>query len=95
MQDEKQEKRFSQKDLDYYLGVKTSEDRRRHSALVDDLSSVLGVERSDVPNAVRRLRLEREAEAQGIQDKELYAKKKELEEQNAQLRQAQQAELAT
>lgn len=94
VQDEKQEKRFSQKDLDYYLGVKTSEDRRRHSALVDDLSSVLGVERSDVPNAVRRLRLEREAEEQGIQDKELYAKKKELEEQNAQLRQAQQAELA-
>lgn len=90
----KEERLFTQKDVDYLIGKKTSEDRRRHSALVDDLSSVLGVERSDVPNAVRRLRLEREAEEQGIQDKELYAKKKELEEQNAQLQQAQQAEAA-
>ena len=90
---EKQGERFfTQRDVDYLIGKKTSEVTRKHSSLLDDLSSILGVDRSNVINEVRRQRLESEAERQGIADTELYAQKRQLEEQNAYLVQTQQAE---
>lgn len=90
---EKQGERvFTQHDVDYLIGRKTSEVTRKHSALLDDLSSILGVDRSNVINEVRRQRLESEADKQGIVDKELYARSRQLEEVNAQLLQTQQTE---
>lgn len=77
----KQERTFTQRDVDYMIGKKTSELTRKHSALLDDLSSLLGVERDKVTDLVRKQRFENEAESAGVADKELYAKYKDAEEQ--------------
>ena len=47
------DRRFSQKDLDYIIGKKTGELTRKHSALLDNLSVMLGVPREQVSTAVR------------------------------------------
>lgn len=78
-------KRFSQKDLDFIIGKKTSEQARKHSALLDDLAVVLGVDRNKVVEVVRQQRYEQEADRAGIEDKELYAQNKVLEQQNNEL----------
>lgn len=77
----KQERTFTQRDVDYMIGKKTSELTRKHSALLDDLSALLEVERDEVTNMVRRQRFEKDAESAGVIDKELYAKYKDAEEQ--------------
>lgn len=77
----KQERTFTQRDVDYMIGKKTSELTRKHSALLDDLSALLGVERDEVTNMVRRQRFENEAESAGVIDKELYVKYKDAAEQ--------------
>lgn len=82
---DKDAKRFSQKDLDFIIGKKTSEQARKHSALLDDLAVVLGVDRNKVVEVVRQQRYEQEADRAGIEDKELYAQNKVLERQNNEL----------
>ena len=77
----KQERTFTQRDVDYMIGKKTSELTRKHSALLDDLSALLEVERDEVTNMVRRQRFEKDAESAGVIDKELYVKYKDAAEQ--------------
>ena len=78
-------RKFTQKDVDYIIGKKTGEQARRHAALLDDLAAVLGVDRDKVTQEVRRQRYELEAEEKGISDKELYARSKQMERENAEL----------
>lgn len=86
------ERTFTQRDVDYLIGKKTSEVTRKHSALLDDLSALLGVDRDKVTEEIRRQKLEREAEARGIEDKELYARTVQLEEENRRMISERQAE---
>ena len=88
----KGERTFTQRDVDYLIGKKTSEVTRKHSALLDDLSALLGVERDKVTDAIRRQRLENEAEKKGVEDKELYVRTVELEEQNRRIMSERQSE---
>lgn len=77
---------FTQRDVDYMIGKKTSELANKHSTLLDDLSALLGISRDEVTNAVRKQRYESEAEAAGVADKDLYARTKQLEQQNEQIK---------
>ena len=86
----KQERTFTQRDVDYMIGKKTRDLTKKHSSLLDDLSVLLGISRDEVTNAVRKQRYEAEAEAAGVADKDLYAKNKQLEQQNEQLAQERQ-----
>lgn len=86
----KQERTFTQRDVDYMIGKKTRDLTKKHSSLLDDLSILLGISRDEVTNAVRKQRYEAEAEAAGVADKDLYAKNKLLEQQNEQFAQERQ-----
>lgn len=92
-QQQKQERTFTQKDVDYFIGKRIGEEQRKQAGLLDDLAAILGVESGKVAEAIHRQRLEAEAESKGIQDKELYARAKQLEQQQAEM-QRQQAENA-
>ena len=68
----KGERTFTQRDVDYLIGKKTSEVTRKHSALLGDLSALLGVDRSEVTNLIRQSRAQGAAadgfaEAYGVQ----------------------------
>ncbi len=86
----RQERTFTQRDVDYMIGKKTRDLTKKHSSLIDDLSVLLGISRDEVTNAVRKQRYEAEAEAAGVADKDLYAKNKLLEQQNEQFAQERQ-----
>ena len=80
------EKKFSQKDVDYFLGKKTSKLQGKFTSLIDDLAVLMGVDKSDVVNTVRRQVMEREASDKGVVDTDSYVRQRELEEENEQLR---------
>lgn len=87
------QKLFSQKDVDRFIGQRIGEEQRKRAAFMQDVAHLMGVDVSNVEEAVRRQRLEAEAESQGIEDKELYARARALEEQNERMtRQAAQEE---
>lgn len=80
--EEARQRTFTQRDVDYMIGKKTSELARKHSKLLDNLSKIMGVSRDEVTSAVQKQLYESEAEAAGVADAELYAKNKALEEEN-------------
>lgn len=88
------ERMYTQKDFDRVIGRRVGEEQRRQAALLEDLAAVLGVEKDKVAETVRRQRLEAEAEAQGVQDKELYARARQLEQQQAEFQRQQAANAA-
>lgn len=88
------ERMYTQKDFDRVIGRRVGEEQRKQAALIEDLAAVLGVEKDKVAETVRRQRLEAEAEAQGVQDKELYARAKQLEQQQAEFQRQQAANAA-
>lgn len=90
----KKERTYTQKDFDRVIGRRVGEEQRKQAALLEDLSALLGVERTQVADTIRRQRLEAEAEANGVQDKELYARAKQLEQQQAAMYEQQAAEQA-
>lgn len=81
------ERKFTQKDVDYFLGKKTSRIQNKYSSLVSDLSELMGIDKDNVVNAVRRQLMEREANEKGVEDTESYVHQKELEEENQTLKQ--------
>ena len=88
------ERMYTQKDFDRVIGRRVGEEQRKQAALLEDLAAVLGVEKDKVAETVRRQRLEAEAEAQGVQDKELYARARQLEQQQAEFQRQQAANAA-
>lgn len=90
----RQERTYTQKDFDRVIGRRVGEEQRKQAALLEDLSALLGVESTQVADTIRRQRLEAEAEAKGVQDKELYARAKQLEQQQVALQEQQAAEQA-
>lgn len=80
------EKKFTQKDVDYFLGKKTRDMQSKHTALLDDLSVLLGVDKTEVVNTVRRQIMEREAAENGAENIESYVHQKELENENETLK---------
>lgn len=85
---------YTQKDFDRVIGRRVGEEQRKQAALLEDLSALLGVESTQVADTIRRQRLEAEAEAKGVQDKELYARARQLEQQQAAMQEQQAAEQA-
>ena len=88
------ERTYTQKDFDRVIGRRVGEEQRKQAALLEDLSALLGVERTQVADTIRRQRLEAEAEAKGVQDKELYARARQLEQQQADMQAQQAADMA-
>ena len=82
-----EERKFTQKDVDYFLGKKTSKLQNKFTSLLDDLSVLLGVDKNNVVNTVRRQVMEREATEKGVEDTEAYVHQRELEEENETLKQ--------
>lgn len=78
------ERTYTQRDFDRVIGRRVGEEQRKQAALLEDLSALLGVDSTQVADTIRRQRLEAEAEANGVQDKELYARAKQLEQQQEQ-----------
>lgn len=76
-----QKRLFTQEEVTRIIGQRIREPQDKYSALLDDLSAVLGVERGQAAETIRRQRLEVEAQKQGVEDVELYAQKKQLEAQ--------------
>ncbi len=89
-----EERKFTQKDVDYFLGKKTSKLQNKFTSLLDDLSVLLGVDKNNVASTIRRQVMEREANAKGIEDTDAYVHQRELEEENETLNEAK-AELAS
>ncbi len=81
------ERKFTQKDVDYFLGKKTSKLQNKFTSLLDDLSVLLGVDKNNVASTIRRQVMEREANAKGIEDTDAYVHQRELEEENETLKQ--------
>lgn len=84
-----QERLFTQAEMNRIIGQRIREPQDKYSALLDDLEVVMGVDRSQAAEAVRRQRLEAEAQKQGVEDVELYAQKKQLEQQRDAMQQQQ------
>ena len=82
-----EERKFTQKDVDYFLGKKTSKLQNKFTSLLDDLSVLLGVDKNNVASTIRRQVMEREANAKGIEDTDAYVHQRELEEENETLKQ--------
>ena len=86
---QQQERLFTQAEMNRIIGQRIREPQDKYSALLDDLEVVMGVDRSQAAEAVRRQRLEAEAQKQGVEDVELYAQKKQLEQQRDAMQQQQ------
>ncbi len=84
-----QERLFTQAEMNRIIGQRIREPQDKYSALLDDLEVVMGVDRSQAAEAVRQSRLEVEAQKQGVEDVELYAQKKQLEQQRDAMQQEQ------
>ncbi|MCI9626523.1 MAG: hypothetical protein HFI90_07045 [Clostridia bacterium] len=84
-----QERLFTQAEMNRIIGQRIREPQDKYSALLDDLEVVMGVDRSQAAEAVRQSRLEVEAQKQGVEDVELYAQKKQLEQQRDAMQQQQ------
>lgn len=78
---QQQTRLFTQEEVNRIIGQRIREPQDKYSALLDDLSAVLGVDRSRAAETVKRQRLEAEAQKQGVEDVELYAQNKQLEAQ--------------
>lgn len=78
---QQQERLFTQAEMNRIIGQRIREPQDKYSAVLDDLAVVMGVDRNQAAEALRRQRLESEAQKQGVEDVELYAQKRQLEEQ--------------